>query len=210
MSSIQEDLITARVIAILRGDYTETLESVVTALLAGGVRAIEVTMNSADALGLIKRLTDLESDQLIIGAGTVLTVEQVEQVRAARARFVVSPDTFTDVIAAALESDLEPLPGVLTPTEARTAVRAGARLLKLFPATLGGPDYLKQIRAPLSDILFFPTGGITAQNAGDYMRAGATGIGAGSWLVPSDYDGSPSAEALLTERARQLMWATVL
>lgn len=210
MSSIQEDLIAARVVAILRGDYTETIESVVKALLAGGVRAIEVTMNSADALGLIQRLTELHSDQLLIGAGTVLTVEQVEQVKAAGGRFVVSPDTFPDVISAALESDLEPLPGVLTPTEARTAVRAGARLLKLFPATLGGPDYLKQIRAPLNDILFFPTGGITAQNAGEYMRAGATGIGAGSWLVPKAYDGSPNAEALLSERARELMWATAL
>src|SRR5438045_1196128 len=101
MSSIQEDLLAARVIAILRGDYTQTLESVVTALLAGGVRAVEVTLNSADALGLLQRLIALRSDQLIIGAGTVLTVEQVEQVREAGARFVVSPDTLPDVIDAA-------------------------------------------------------------------------------------------------------------
>jgi 2-dehydro-3-deoxyphosphogluconate aldolase / (4S)-4-hydroxy-2-oxoglutarate aldolase len=200
-----KEIVAARVIAIIRGDYASVMTSIAEALAEGGVCAMEVTMNSPGALGSIEELARRYGESMLIGAGTVMETRQVAQVAQAGARFIVSPDTFPDVIHAALQRDLEPLPGAITPTEARLAVRAGARLIKLFPATLGGPAYLRQIRAPLNDAHFVPTGGITIENAGEYMKAGAVALGVGSTLVSGDFDGSPDAVKKLTERAKRFM-----
>jgi 2-dehydro-3-deoxyphosphogluconate aldolase/(4S)-4-hydroxy-2-oxoglutarate aldolase len=205
MNELQSKLIHARAIAIIRGDYQLFIERIAQTLLENGVRAIEVTLNSPGALDMIARLSQVYGDQMLVGAGTVLDVQGVNQSAAAGARFIVSPDTCVEVIQSSLAQGLEPLPGVLTPTEARTAMRAGARLLKLFPATLGGVDYLKQIRAPLHDALFVPTGGISAGNAAAYLTAGAVALGIGSWLVPAKFDGSETAYEQLGQRAAQLM-----
>ncbi len=202
---MNETLKAAKVIAILRGDFKASIRQIADALLDGGVTAVEVTMNSPHALEMIEILAHEYRAKMLVGAGTVTEVEHVRQVHAAGARFIVSPDTFPDVIHAALDLDIEPLPGAFTPTEIRTAQRAGARLIKLFPASLGGPDYLRQITAPLNDVELVPTGGITLENAADYLRAGGVALGVGSVLLPSSFDGSAQAVSSLTERARRLM-----
>lgn len=207
MRVIIDRLIEARAIAIIRGDYRQHIDTVARVLRDNGVTAIEVTLNSPGALDMIAHLAAVYGDRILVGAGTVLDAGSVKRAAAAGAQFIVAPDTYETVIASALAHGLEPLPGVLTPTEARTAIRAGARLLKLFPATLGGPDYLKQIRAPLHDAQFVPTGGITAENAAAYLQAGAVALGIGSWLVPSQFDGSAGAVAALGQRAAALMQA---
>jgi 2-dehydro-3-deoxyphosphogluconate aldolase / (4S)-4-hydroxy-2-oxoglutarate aldolase len=195
----------ARVIAIIRGNYAGAIPAMVEALLAGGVSVIEVTMNSAGVLDAVRLIAEQYADRALVGAGTVTETAQVAQVAKAGARFVVSPDTHADVIRATLDQGLEPLPGALTPSEVLQAVRAGASLVKLFPATLGGPDYLRQIRAPLDMVRFVPTGGIDASNARSYFEAGAVAVGVGSALVRNNFDGSPQAAADLTLRARRLM-----
>jgi 2-dehydro-3-deoxyphosphogluconate aldolase/(4S)-4-hydroxy-2-oxoglutarate aldolase len=204
---MRDKLIAAKVIAIVRGDYAGVYRPMVDALLAGGVRAIEITLNSSGALEAIHMLADEYGDQALVGAGTVLETKQVAQVKEAGGTFIVCPHTDEAIIRAALDLGLEPTPGALTPSEIMAAHRAGARLIKLFPATLGGVDYLKQIRAPLNHIQFIPTGGIDASNAVDYLRAGAVAVGVGSSLVKGNFDGSAEAVRDLTQRARQLMEA---
>jgi 2-dehydro-3-deoxyphosphogluconate aldolase / (4S)-4-hydroxy-2-oxoglutarate aldolase len=195
----------ARVIAIIRGNYVGVIPALVEALLAGGVSVVEVTMNSEGVLEAIQTIAQRYADRALVGAGTVTQVDQVAQVAKAGARFVVSPDMNPEVVRAALDHGLEPVPGALTPTEILQAMRSGAKLVKLFPATLGGPEYLKQIRAPLDMVRLVPTGGIDASNARAYFEAGAVAVGVGSALVRNNFDGSPDAIGDLTLRARRLM-----
>lgn len=200
-----QDLIQSRAIAILRGDYTATYTAAIDALLAGGIRVIEFTLNSPGALDIIRDVNLIYGDRVLIGAGTVLEAEQARQVAKAGARFIVAPDFNPVVVAVALEQGVEPIPGVLTPSEATTAARAGARLLKLFPASLGGPDYLRQLRAPLNHLAFIATGGVTGDNAAEYLNAGAVAVGLGSWLVPARFDGTQAECDRITQRARQAL-----
>ncbi len=197
----------ARFVAIVRGNYLGAMRAMAEALLAGGIRVIEVTMNSAGVLDAIRMIAQEFGDRVLVGAGTVVEPEQVKQVAQAGARFIVSPDTYRPVVQAALDLGLEPMPGAFTATEVLQAHRAGARLVKLFPATAGGPDYLKQLRAPLDMIHFVPTGGIDASNVRAYFEAGAVAVGVGGALVRNNFDGSPAAVAELTERARRLVAA---
>jgi 2-dehydro-3-deoxyphosphogluconate aldolase/(4S)-4-hydroxy-2-oxoglutarate aldolase len=203
---VQQHIETARAIAIVRGNYPlSAIRAIAEGLLAGGITVLEVTMNSAGVLDAIKMLTAEYGERLLIGAGTVLETEQVKQAAAAGACFAVAPDTCPEIIRAAQDHGLEPIPGALTPTEIMQAYRAGARLVKLFPAPLGGPDYLRQVRAPLDMIHFIPTGGIDASNVRAYLDAGAVAVGLGSALVWNHFDGSPVAVKDLTARARRLM-----
>jgi 2-dehydro-3-deoxyphosphogluconate aldolase/(4S)-4-hydroxy-2-oxoglutarate aldolase len=196
-----------RIVAIIRGNYQGAIQAMTEALIAGGVSIIEVTMNSAGVLDAIRLIAEEFGDRVLVGAGTVLEARQVGEVVKAGARFIVSPDTSPDVIHASRDQGVEPLPGALTPTEVMQGYRAGARLIKLFPAVLGGPGYLRQIRAPLDMVKFVPTGGIDASNARAYLDAGAVAVGLGSSLVRSDFDGSPAAVADLTARARKIVAA---
>lgn len=202
-SDMKDQIRAAKIIAILRGDYHAHIIPLAEALIAGGIRILEVTMNSPHALEMIEQLSATYADQLLIGAGTVTETGQVEQIAARGGRFVIAPDTNPSVIQAALEHNLEPMPGALTPTEINMAVRAGARIVKLFPASLGGVDYFKQIRAPLDSIDIIPTGGITIDSARDYLAAGALAVGAGSAFIPKTFE--PSA----AEQVQQLAQAWV-
>ena len=205
MPDLKQQIIDARVIAIIRGDFTGSYHAIAEALLAEGVRAIEITMNSTGVVDAIQSLSEAFREDAIIGAGTVIDVEQVRQVADAGGQFIVSPDTNPEVIRATLDAGLESIPGAITPTEVLQAHRAGARLVKLFPATIGGAEYLRQIRAPLNMIDFIPTGGIDEYNVGEYFAAGAVAVGVGSALVKSNFDGSAQAVHELTSRARRIM-----
>ena len=147
--TLDEALTLCPLIAILRGVRPEEVLDHANALIEAGLRAIEIPLNSPDALTSVARLAGAFGDVCLCGAGTVLTATQVEQVETAGARLVVSPNASSAVIARAIELGLTPVPGVATATEAFAASDAGARYLKLFPAKTYGPDHLRQLRAVL-------------------------------------------------------------
>jgi 2-dehydro-3-deoxyphosphogluconate aldolase/(4S)-4-hydroxy-2-oxoglutarate aldolase len=204
--NVIEQVRAERIIAIVRGDYSlDAVRVMAQALLDGGIKVIEVTMNSAGVLDAIRMLHAEFGEKLSIGAGTVTQVQQVTQVVEAGARFIVAPETFPDVIRASLDCNAIPIPGALTPSEVMQAYRAGARLIKLFPASFGGPDYIKAIRAPLDMVDFVATGGVDGTNIVEYLAAGAVAVGLGASLVPKHFDGSVAAAQELTRRGRALI-----
>ncbi|MEZ5720419.1 MAG: 2-dehydro-3-deoxy-6-phosphogalactonate aldolase [Paracoccaceae bacterium] len=172
-----------QIIAILRGIRPDEAVAIGMALVAAGIDTIEVPLNSPDPFDSISALAAALSDRARIGAGTVLDVAEVAQVRAAGGGLVVSPDTNPAVIAATRAADMASYPGVMTPTEAFTALRAGATGLKLFPGTLVGPAGLAAIRAVLPpDTECWAVGGAGPDNFADWIAAGAHGFGIGTAL----------------------------
>jgi 2-dehydro-3-deoxyphosphogluconate aldolase / (4S)-4-hydroxy-2-oxoglutarate aldolase len=194
-----------RIIAILRGDYRKAVPALTEALIMGGIKIIEMTLNSPGAIDGIRCMSEQFGDQLLVGAGTVLEPDQAKQAVDAGAKFIVSPETNPAVIETALDLGVVPVPGAFTPTEIMQAYRAGARLIKLFPAIHGGPNYLKLIRGPLDHIEFVVTGGIDASNARLFLSAGAAAVGVGGVLVPAHFDGSPAAAADVTTHTRSFV-----
>ena len=171
-------------IAIVRGQFTvEQMLAIGETLAAAAITILEITLNSSHALDAIPQLRGRFADTLLIGAGTVRTAAQWHDARSAGAQFTVAPNLDMVTVAAAQSHQFLHLPGVFTPNEAETAFRAGCQVVKLFPCDALGPTYLKAIRAPLEDIAFVPTGGITTANIGAYRRAGALACGIGSALV---------------------------
>ena len=194
------------IIAILRGDFSvEDMLRIGEALTRGEVNVMEVTLNSSSALIALPELRQHFGDEMLIGAGTVRDVDQAREAREAGAQFLVSPNFDSESVLFARTNDLLHLPGVFTATEAQTAFAAGCRMLKLFPieALANGPAYLKALRAPLNDINFIPTGGVSLENIADYARAGAVAVGLGSKLVLSREQTSND----LTTRAKALRQA---
>jgi 2-dehydro-3-deoxyphosphogalactonate aldolase len=176
-------------IAILRGLQPEQAVAVGTAITDAGFRVLEVPMNSPRPLQSIRLLADALGDSYLIGAGTVLTVEAVDEVAAAGGRVIVMPHGDTSIIRAAKRAGLLCVPGIATPTEAFAALHAGADALKLFPAEQLTPAVLKAWRAVLPrDLALLPVGGITPDTMAAYVAAGATGFGLGSALYASDRD----------------------
>jgi 2-dehydro-3-deoxyphosphogluconate aldolase/(4S)-4-hydroxy-2-oxoglutarate aldolase len=174
------------IIAIIRGDFPfERLLAIAGAIAEGGVSVVEVTLNSRGALEGIAALRRQAGDDMLIGAGTVRTLEEVNAALDAGAQFLVSPNFDPASVARSQEVGVLHLPGVFTASEAQAAYAAGCQMVKLFPADALGPRYLKALRAPLNDIDFVPTGGIEAANIADFVRAGAVAFGVGSSLVKS-------------------------
>jgi 2-dehydro-3-deoxyphosphogluconate aldolase/(4S)-4-hydroxy-2-oxoglutarate aldolase len=173
----------AGVVAVIRLADGGALRAVADALAAGGVRAIEVTMTVPRAAALINDLARTLPDDFIVGAGTVLDAATAREVIDAGARFVVSPVFRRPVLEACHEKDMPAMPGCFTPTEILDAWDAGADVVKVFPATALGPGFFSDIRGPLPQVRLMPTGGVTRDNAGDWIRAGAVAIGVGTALV---------------------------
>lgn len=189
-----------RIVAILRRTDASRAIETARAILAGGVRAIEVTCDSDGVMEMIGAISKELGDRILVGAGTVLDVETAERALDAGAQYIVSPHTDAALIGAMAERGVPCIPGAFTPTEALIAWRAGAVVVKLFPSGPVGPGHLKDLRGPLRQIPFLPTGGVTLANAKDFIAAGAWGLGIGSALV----DGPLVAEGRfdeLTERA---------
>ena len=186
-------------VAILRGVTPDEAEAVGDAIREGGIRIIEVPLNSPDPLASIERLAKKFGDSMLVGAGTVLTVEQVAQVRDAGGRIIVSPDTNAEVVAASAQAGLISSPGYFTPSEALAAIRAGATALKLFPAEGASPSVLKAHLAVLPrEVPLMIVGGIKPDTMGPWLDAGATGFGLGSGLYKP---GQSAAETLDKTRA---------
>jgi len=171
------------VVAVIRMKDAGKLRDVVDAIAAGGVRAIEVTMTVPDAISLIARLAPSLPADILLGAGTVTDAATARAVIDAGAQYVVSPVFRREVIAACHERGVAAAPGCFTPTEILDAHDAGADIVKVFPATALGPQFIKDVRAPLPQVRLMPTGGVTLDNAGEWIRAGAVAVGVGSALV---------------------------
>jgi len=170
-------------IAIMR--HTEARRAIETAeaLRTAGVDVVEVTMNTAGALQMLKALSDHFRSEIVVGAGTVLSSEAAERAVEAGARLIVSPHLDESIIRFAVDHHVAVVPGAFTPTEIYRAWTAGASLVKVFPAGPVGPRYLRDVLAPLNDIPLVPTGGVNLDNAADFVRAGAAALGLGSALV---------------------------
>lgn len=185
------------IVAILRGIRPAEAEAIGAVLLASGIDKIEVPLNSPDPYDSIATLARAFGDRALIGAGTVLTPEQVQQVQAAGGRLVVSPDCNAQVIAETKRLGMASYPGVMTPTECFAALRAGADGLKLFPGSLIGPEGLKAIRAVLpkgTEVL--AVGGASPDNFAQWQAAGCDGVGIGSALYkPGDSPADVAAKA---------------
>lgn len=177
-----------RITAILRGVTPGEIVSIGDALIGAGITIIEVPLNSPDPFASIERLAARHGAHALIGAGTVLTPQEVERVAQAGGRLVVSPNCNPEVIARTLQLGLQSMPGVFTATECFAAIDAGASSLKLFPAEIAGPKGLKALRAVLSpDVELHAVGGVSASNLGEWKAAGASGIGIGSAIYkPGD------------------------
>jgi 2-dehydro-3-deoxyphosphogluconate aldolase / (4S)-4-hydroxy-2-oxoglutarate aldolase len=181
---MEDRLREAGIIAIVRGDFDlDHLLGIGRVLARGGIRALEVTLNSRNAEEAISELSRTLDGECLVGAGTVRTAGDVDRAIAAGARFLVSPNFDPQSVARSQAAGIPHLPGVFTASEAQMAAAAGCRMVKLFPADALGPGYLRALRAPLDDIGFVPTGGIDAGNLGEYVRAGAVAVGVGSSLV---------------------------
>jgi len=169
-----------RVLAIVRYREPCDLGAVVDALRAGGIRSIEVT---ADTPGALDEVVRTNGEGAPIGAGTIRAVEEARKFADAGARFLVSPGLVPEIVRVGLERGVPTIPGVLSPTEIMAAVAAGANVVKLFPASLGGPGYLASLRGPFPEVRFVPTGGISVSDVPTWLEAGAVCVGLGSSLV---------------------------
>ncbi|MGB6691605.1 MAG: bifunctional 4-hydroxy-2-oxoglutarate aldolase/2-dehydro-3-deoxy-phosphogluconate aldolase [Terracidiphilus sp.] len=180
----QQTIERAGLIPVLRAKSEAQAHAVVLAMIAGGVKVVEVTMTVPGAVDLLKMLKREYGDRLLLGAGTVTTAAEVEATVEAGAEFVVSPGFHPEVVARTRELGKVSIPGALTPTEVITAWRAGADYVKIFPCSaVGGASYLKSLLAPFPDLRLIPTGGVTLQTAESFLRAGARALGVGSDLV---------------------------
>jgi 2-dehydro-3-deoxyphosphogluconate aldolase/(4S)-4-hydroxy-2-oxoglutarate aldolase len=171
------------VVAVIRLQDGRAGHDVAMALAEGGVTALELTMTVPGAVSIIEQLSRTLPPNVLIGAGTVLDAETARNVILAGARFVVSPVFRPEVITLCHRYDVAVIPGCFTPTEILAAWETGADVVKVFPATALGPSFFKDVRGPLPQVKLMPTGGVTRENAGDWIRAGACAIGVGTALV---------------------------
>ncbi len=189
-------------VAILRGVRPDEVEAIADAIVESGFSMIEVPLNSPDPLNSISRIAARYGPGILVGAGTVLTVQDVAAVQAAGGRLVVAPNSNAEVIAAAVRAGMICLPGYFTPTEAFAALAAGATGLKLFPAEAASPTVVKAHRAVLPrSVPLLAVGGVTPENLADWAQAGANGAGLGSMLYKA---GASAAEV----RAKAQAFAT--
>jgi 2-dehydro-3-deoxyphosphogluconate aldolase/(4S)-4-hydroxy-2-oxoglutarate aldolase len=192
------------VVAIIRLHDPSAVRGVVDALAEGGLRALEVTMTVPRAIELIGELAPTLPADFVFGAGTVLDAETARRAARAGAQFIVSPVFRPEVIAAAHDEGIPALPGCFTPTEILSAWDTGADIVKVFPATSVGPSYFKDIKGPLPHVKLMPTGGVSIDNVGDWLRAGAVAVGVGSALVDTKAISS-NQYAVITENARRIV-----
>ncbi|MBK8476628.1 MAG: bifunctional 4-hydroxy-2-oxoglutarate aldolase/2-dehydro-3-deoxy-phosphogluconate aldolase [Opitutaceae bacterium] len=194
-----------KVVAIIRTDSADGLLDCAKALAAGGLTAIELTMTTPGALKMLERAS-AEMPEFLFGLGTVLDVETARAGILAGARFIVTPALRPEVISCCRRYSVPVLVGALTPTEIIAAWEAGADVVKIFPAEFFGPNYIKSVKGPFPQIEFLPTGGVTPETIGDFLKAGAFATAAGSALV----DGKALKEknwAAITARAAQFVAA---
>ena len=194
------------VVAIMRTKSSEQLLRAADAIREGGVCAIEVTMTTPGALSVIEQAASRYDQDVLFGAGTVLDAESARAAILAGAQFIVAPTLNHDLITLCRRYSIPVMPGAYTPTEALTAWECGADMVKIFPAGVGGPGFIKALKAPLPQIDLVPVGGVTLDNTAEFIRAGAAAVGVGSALINQKLLESKDF-ATLTDRARRLVEA---
>lgn len=209
-NEVVSSILEHKIIAIMRGLDPIACLSTAKALYVGGIRLVEVTfdhhsqnglMNTVEAISMIR---EHFGNDFFVGAGTVLTSEEVEMAARAGAQYILSPDTNPVVINRTLELELVSIPGALTPTEIMAAYNAGADFVKIFPASELGPDYIKAIRSPISHVRLLAVGGVHDGNAHDFLAAGVIGLGIGGNLVNKNWIALKQYEKI-TDEAKKLV-----
>jgi 2-dehydro-3-deoxyphosphogluconate aldolase/(4S)-4-hydroxy-2-oxoglutarate aldolase len=181
---VLEDLTAGGIVPVIRAESADTAVKIVEALVAGGIRTLEITMTVPDAIGAIRTVAERFGRDVLLGAGTVTSRALAEGSIDAGAEFLVTPCVVPDVIAVARERGVAVLPGAMTPTEVFAAWSAGGDIIKIFPASnVGGASYLKALKGPFPHIKLCPTGGVNLQTIGDFVKAGASAVGVGGELV---------------------------
>lgn len=203
-TALLQRALSRKVIAIVRLRHPAPLLDLAAALIEGGITALEFTLNTPGALDAIERCRTRYGGDAVIGAGTVLNGSEARRSLDAGAQFLVSPGFDREVLEAARAGGALSMPGAMTPTEIVTAWRAGADVVKVFPARSLGPRYISDLLGPLADVPLMPTGGVDEKNAGEYLRAGAVAVAVGGNLVDAATI-SRSDWATLTARARALL-----
>jgi 2-dehydro-3-deoxyphosphogluconate aldolase/(4S)-4-hydroxy-2-oxoglutarate aldolase len=193
------------VVAVIRMKDTDRLLKVIEAVREGGVKCIEITMTVPGAVEIIRQLSGKVPKDVLIGAGTVVNEETALKVIDAGAMFVVGPVINLGMVSACIGRDVPVMPGCYTPTEILTAWNAGADIIKVFPATTLGPKYFKDLRGPFPDIRLMPTGGVTIDNVGEWIVAGACAVGIGSDLLDKKAIDEGRYEVLTERAARMVM-----
>ena len=197
------ELLEEKLVAVVRTPDENGVIKAIEALSNAGIKCFEITMTISGAIELLTTVVT-ERPDLLIGAGTVLNEQQAVDCIEAGAEFIVSPVFSPGVVSRAQSLGKVAVPGAFTPTEVVRAWTSGADLVKIFPAARLGPRYIKDIRGPLPNVRLMPTGGITAQNAREYIEAGASALCAGSWLV-DNYAIANGDFGSLQEKARLLL-----
>lgn len=202
-----------KIITIVRGLYGEAIVQLAEALYAGGIEMIEVTFDQqhpekhADTVQAIRAIDGRMAGRMVVGAGTVTSEALVDTAAGAGARYIVSPDMDPAVIRRTVAAGLVSMPGALTPTEIKQAHDSGADFVKVFPASVMGPAYIRAVRAPLNHIALLAVGGVTEQNAEAFMQAGCAGLGVGGDLVNREWIAQGAFEKItaLARRYTQLL-----
>jgi len=192
------------VIAIMRAKSSDQLLRAADAIRAGGVCAIEVTMTTPGALAVIEQAASRYDQDVVFGAGTVLDAESARAAILAGAQFIVAPSFSPAMVGVCRRYSIPVFPGAYTPTEILTAWESGADMVKIFPASIGGPALIKALKAPLPQVELVPVGGVRLDNTAEFIRAGAAAVGVGSALINQSLLDSKDWAAL-TERARRLV-----
>jgi 2-dehydro-3-deoxyphosphogluconate aldolase/(4S)-4-hydroxy-2-oxoglutarate aldolase len=209
MSPVAKRITELGIVLVVRAEKAdERMMAAIRAVVEGGVEAVEITFSVPGAVSVIEKLKDEFGDQVLLGAGTVLNPSDAVAAVNAGARYVVSPSTNVEVVSITRRLDAAPIPGAFTPTEIVNAWNAGAEIVKVFPASVGGPAYVKALRRPLPHIPLLPTGGVTVENAADYIRAGAVALAVGGNLfdrkliAAGDTDGIRERAAAFVEAVK--------
>jgi 2-dehydro-3-deoxyphosphogluconate aldolase/(4S)-4-hydroxy-2-oxoglutarate aldolase len=194
-----------KIVAIIRGANPADVLKIAVALQQGGVKVLEITLNSPNALSVIEELTNQMGKQILIGAGTVLDAKTAKAVIEAGAKFIVSPNINIETIKMTKRYGAVSIPGAYSATEIVNAYSNGGDIIKVFPAP--NPEYIKALRGPLSDIPMMPTGGINLENISEFQKAGAVAFGIGTSLVDTKKEVTEEYLKQITENARKFVQA---
>ncbi|MBW8000817.1 MAG: bifunctional 4-hydroxy-2-oxoglutarate aldolase/2-dehydro-3-deoxy-phosphogluconate aldolase [Planctomycetes bacterium] len=201
-SEIYKQIKTDGIIAIVRGVDKNKIVDIAKALLEGGIKLMEVTCNTENAVEMVDMLSNQMQGKMTIGAGTVLTEQLCEQMSSAGAKYMVAPDVNPQLIEYCIDRDIPVLPGAATPTEVLTAARHGAKMVKIFPAAELGTNYIKMLKGPIDHIDFVAVGGVRANTIADFINAGCVAIGIGGSVINNDWIQTNNWSAM-TDAARQ-------
>lgn len=205
--TVLSQLLEHKIIAIIRGAQPADVLPIVQALYNGGIKAVEITLNSPNAIQVINEIFDQQKDKMLVGAGTVLDAASASEAIDAGAQFIISPSVDIETIQLTKQKGKVSIPGAYTATEIVTAYKAGGDLIKVFPAS--NPQYIKDLMGPLSHIPMIPTGGINLDNIRDFKKAGGVAFGIGSSLVDTKRAITKTYLDQLTAMAKQFVEAVV-